>query len=440
MNDQPRSHPLGGRRAWAVYAAAVSVYVLAVFHRTSLGVAGLLAADRFDIAATQLSIFTMVQLFVYAAMQIPVGALLDRFGARRLLIVGVTTMTLAQFGFAFATSFNAGILARVLVGIGDAMVFIPLLRIVALWFPPVRIPMVTQLTGILGQIGALVAAAPLVAALHTWGWTPSYATAASVGVLLGVLLVLVVRDSPYPDHELDRIKVRALARSVRRAWGTPGTRLGLWSHFSAQFGATVFALLWGYPFLVAGQGLSPEMAGLLLMLMTMTTVVTGPLIGGFVTRYPFSRSTLILGIVASIAAVWAVVLLWPGRAPLWLLVVLVVVTAVGGPGSMVGFDLARTFNPPTRVGSATGIVNVGGFFASLSTVTLIGVILDVVAPGGPETYTVDSFRVAMSVQYLVWGIGVAQILRYRRMVRRDLRENNPEAYAALRAGHAQVPT
>ena len=440
MNDQPRSHPLGGRRAWAVYAAAVSVYVLAVFHRTSLGVAGLLAADRFDIAATQLSIFTMVQLFVYAAMQIPVGALLDRFGARRLLIAGVTTMTLAQFGFAFATSFNAGILARVLVGVGDAMVFIPLLRIVALWFPPVRIPMVTQLTGILGQIGALVAAAPLVAALHTWGWTPSYATAASVGILLGVLLVLVVRDSPYPDHELDRIKVRALARSVRRAWDTPGTRLGLWSHFSAQFGATVFALLWGYPFLVAGQGLSPELAGLLLMLMTMTTVVTGPLIGGFVTRYPFSRSTLILGIVASIAAVWAVVLLWPGRAPLWLLVVLVVVTAVGGPGSMVGFDLARTFNPPTRVGSATGIVNVGGFFASLSTVTLIGVILDVVAPGGPETYTVDSFRVAMSVQYLVWGIGVAQILRYRRKVRRDLRQNDPEAYAALRAGHAQVPS
>lgn len=440
MNDQPRSHPLGGRRAWAVYAAAVSVYVLAVFHRTSLGVAGLLAADRFDIAATQLSIFTMVQLFVYAAMQIPVGALLDRFGARRLLIAGVTTMTLAQFGFAFATSFNAGILARVLVGIGDAMVFIPLLRIVALWFPPVRIPMVTQLTGILGQIGALVAAAPLVAALHTWGWTPSYATAASVGIVLGVLLVLVVRDSPYPDHELDRIKVRALALSVRRAWDTPGTRLGLWSHFSAQFGATVFALLWGYPFLVAGQGLSPELAGLLLMLMTMTTVVTGPLIGGFVTRYPFSRSTLILGIVASIAAVWAVVLLWPGRAPLWLLVVLVVVTAVGGPGSMVGFDLARTFNPPTRVGSATGIVNVGGFFASLSTVTLIGVILDVVAPGGPETYTVDSFRVAMSVQYLVWGIGVAQILRYRRKVRRDLRENDPEAYAALRAGHAQVPS
>jgi sugar phosphate permease len=198
-------------------------------------------------------------------------------------------------------------------------------------------------------------------------------------------------------------------------------------------------LLWGYPFLVAGQGLSPSAAGNLLMLMTVTTVVSSPLIGSFVTKYPFSRSTLILGIVGAIMTVWAVVLLWPGRAPLPLLVVLVVVTAVGGPGSLVGFDLARTFNPPTRLGSATGIVNVGGFLASLSTVTLIGIILDRVAPGGPSTYDVDTFRVAMSAQYLVWGLGVVQILRYRRKARRGLRESDPEAYAALRAGESITP-
>ncbi len=96
------------------------------------------------------------------------------------------------------------------------------------------------------------------------------------------------------------------------------------------------------------------------------------------------------------------------------------VRAVGGPGSMVGFDLARTFNPPTRLGSATGIVNVGGFVASLGTVALIGIVLDQVAPGGPSTYTVDSFRVAMSVQYIVWVFGLVQILRFRRKARRRL--------------------
>jgi len=439
MAPAPASHPLGGRRAWLVYTAAVLVYILSVFHRSSLGVAGLLATERFDIAATQLSVFTMVQLLVYAAMQIPVGALLDRFGPRNLLLSGITILTLAQLGFAFADTFALGVVARVFVGMGDSMVFVPLLRLVSLWFPPLRIPMVSQLTGLLGQIGALTAASPLVYALHRWGWTPSYATAAGLGVLLAVLVLSVVRDSPHPDHELDQIKLRALARVVRAAWRTPGTRLGLWSHFSAQFGATVFALLWGYPFLVAGQGLSPNAAGNLLMLMTVTTVVSSPLIGSFVTKYPFSRSTLILGIVGAIMTVWAVVLLWPGRAPLPLLVLLVVVTAVGGPGSLVGFDLARTFNPPTRLGSATGIVNVGGFLASLSTVTLIGIILDRVAPGGPSTYDVDTFRVAMSAQYLVWGLGVVQILRYRRKARRGLRESDPEAYAALRAGESITP-
>ncbi|WP_270887225.1 MFS transporter [Pedococcus sp. 5OH_020] len=430
---------LGGRRAWTVYGACVSIYILAVFHRSSLGVAGLIATERFHIAAAQLSAFTMVQLLVYAAMQVPVGALLDRFGPRRLLLAGVSLMTLAQLGFAFADSFPAGIVARVVLGVGDSMVFVPLLRIVALWFPPIRIAMVSQVTGLLGQLGALVAATPLVYALHRWGWTPSYASAACVGVVLAVLVLVVVRDSPNPDHELDDIKVRALARAVRSAWRTPGTRLGLWSHFSAQFGANVFALLWGYPFLVAGQGLSPGTAGTLLMLMTVTTVVSSPMIGGFITKYPFSRSTLILGIVTAIMTVWAVVLLWPGRAPLPVLVVLVVVTAVGGPGSLVGFDVARTFNPPTRLGSATGIVNVGGFLASLSTVTLIGVVLDRVAPGGPATYDVHAFKLAMSMQYLVWGLGLAQILRYRRKVRRELKESDPAAYAALRAGEAINP-
>ena len=434
-----RQYPLGGRAAWTVYAAAVSIYILAVFHRSSLGVAGLLATQRFHIAATQLSVFTMVQLLVYAAMQIPVGALLDRFGPKRLLLSGVTFMTVAQLGFAFIDSFPAGVLARVFVGMGDAMVFIPLLRVVSLWFPPIRIPVVTQLTGLLGQVGALMAASPLVYALHRWGWTPSFASAAATGVVLGLLVLVVVRDSPNPDHELDQVKVRALARALRAAWRTPGTRLGLWSHFSAQFGSTVFALLWGYPFLVAGEGLSPSTAGTLLMLMTITTVVTSPLIGGFVTKYPFSRSTLILGIVCAIVTVWTVVLLWPGRAPLPMLVVLVTVTAIGGPGSLVGFDLARTFNPPTRLGSATGIVNVGGFLASLSTVTLIGFILDRLAPGGPSTYTVGTFKVAMSAQYLVWALGLVQILRYRRKARRGLRESDPDAYAALRAGQSIVP-
>src|SRR5262245_2476364 len=188
--------PPDGRRAWAIWAAAISVYVLAVFHRTSLGVAGLQAAERFGISSSQLSTFTIVQVAVYAAMQLPVGALLDRYGSKRLLTVGLSLLTVAQFAFAFIESYPLALVCRVLLGMGDAMVFISVLRIAALWFSPRRTPMVTQLTGLLGQLGALAAAGPLAAALDHFGWTPSYAVAASAGVLPGVAVVVVSMVCP----------------------------------------------------------------------------------------------------------------------------------------------------------------------------------------------------------------------------------------------------
>ncbi|GAB3053644.1 MFS transporter [Intrasporangium mesophilum] len=428
--------PLDGRRAWSIWAAAISVYVLAVFHRTSLGVAGLQAAERFGISSSQLATFTILQVAVYAAMQLPVGALLDRYGSKRLLTIGLSLLTVAQLAFAFIESYPLALVCRVLLGMGDAMVFISVLRIAALWFSPRRTPMVTQLTGLLGQLGALAAAGPLAAALDHFGWTPSYAVAASAGILTGVALVVVVRDSPSEDHHRDQLRLTAIARTLKAAWVVPGTRLGLWSHFTSQFAANMFTMLWGFPFLVAGEGVSPATASILLMTMTVTTVISSPLIGTLTMRYPFSRSTLVLWIVGAAVVAWSVVLLWPGRAPAWLLVMLVVAIAIGGPGSMIGFDLARTFNPPTRLGSASGIVNTGGFIATLTAVALVGIVLDRVAPGGPSTWDVDSFRAAMLVQYPVWALGLVQILRYRRKARRYALEADPQGYAAMQAGQS----
>ncbi len=432
-------HTIGRRRAWVIWLVGLSVYVLAVFHRTSLGVAGLLAADRFDISAAQLSTFTVAQLAVYAAMQIPVGVLIDRFGSKKLLLTGLLLMTGGQLWFAFAGSFEVGLAARILLGMGDAMVFTSLLRLVAVWFRVKQAPFITQLTGMVGQAGAIIAATPLAAALGTWGWTRSFGTAAGVGVVLSVFLALLVKDSPYRGEAVEKIKVRALARTLAEVWGNPGTRLGLWVHFSSQFGATVFTMLWGYPFLVSGEGLDPQLASLLLVVMTLTAMGAGPLVAAFTARVPYRRSQLVLGIVVAIMATWAVVLLWPGPAPLWLLVVLVVVTALGGPGSMVGFDLARTFNPSSQLGRATGVVNIGGFTASLVTIALIGVVLDRLAPGGPADYTLEHFRVAMSVQFVFWGIGVVQLVRYRRKSLAHLEEVGPAALEALRRGDTLLP-
>jgi MFS family permease len=431
-------HAIGGRRAWLIWTVALSVYVLAVFNRSSLGVAGLLAAERFDIAATQLAFFSVLQLVVYAGLQVPVGVLLDRFGSRAMLLVGLALLVIGQVGFAFSASFPAAVAARAVLGAGDAMIFVSVLRLVSAWFLVRQSALVTQLTGQIGQLGAIIAAAPLSLALHHLGWTRTFGLGSAVGILLMVAVALGVTDSPYPRKEPVLIKMRALAGVLRSVWGNPGTRLGMWSHFTPQFSATVFALLWGFPFLVSGQGLSTQTASTLLMVMTGWIVVSGLLLARVVRKLPYYRSWIVVAIVAAIAVTWAAVLLWPGQAPLWLLVTLVCVTGTGGPASMVGFDLARSFTPDERLGRATGMVNVGGFLASLLTIALIGLVLDLREPDGMAAYGLDDYKAAMSVQYVFWVVGVVQVLRYRRKGLRHLARVHPGAIESMRRGNPFV--
>ena len=427
-----RIEPRGGRRATVVWFTAVGVYFLAVFHRSSLGVAGVAASERFDISASQLSTFTVLQLLVYAGMQIPVGVLLDRYGPHRLLFTGAVLMTIAQLGFAFTGSFAGALVARVLVGMGDAMVFISVLRIIAAWFPSMRNPVLTQLTALLGQCGALVAAVPLARSLTTYGWTNTFAASAAVGVVLGLLVLLLVRDVPPGAPPVRHAKdVRTVGRDLKLAWVDPGTRLGLWSHFTAQFSANVVGLLWGYPFFLNSEHTGEATAGLLLSLLVLTMMVGGPFIGGFIARKPWHRSTLVLWIVFATALTWGLVLLWPGDAPVWLLAIMVVATGLGGPGSMIGFDVARTFAPASRLGSATGIVNVGGFFAALLMVLAIGLLLDVLTPGSSTDYSPRAYTLAMSVQYVGWVIGGVQVFRYRRRARSHLADSQPDAFEQM---------
>jgi MFS family permease len=408
------------RRAYAVWLVGLAAYTIAVFHRASLGVAAVQAQERFDTGASAVALFLVLQLAVYAALQIPVGVALDRYGSRVLLVTGAFTMAAGQLLLALAGDVPTAVAARVLVGTGDAMTFISVLRVISLWFPGRTVPLVTQLTGILGQLGQIAAAYPLVALLRDHSWGVTFAGAAAVTVVVAIVVAVALRDAPAGVVRAPAAGLAAVRRGLVATWREPGTRLGLYTHLVTQFSGTVFALLWGYPFLTLGQGLSPATAAGLLSLMVFVAMGVGPLFGRLVGGWPLRRSTLVLAITAVTATAWTTVLLWPGPAPLWLLVLLVLVLATNGPGSMIAFDYARTENPAERVGSATGVVNVGGFVASLLTILGVGAVLDLLTPGGSTAYSLDAFRAAFAVQYLFWVVGAVGVVRHRRQVRARL--------------------
>ncbi|MFJ5230295.1 nitrate/nitrite transporter [Kitasatospora sp. NPDC088391] len=410
-------HPPGGRAAWFAWSVGVTVYALAVVHRTSLGVAGLDAAARFGIGASALSTFSILQVLVYAGMQIPVGLLVDRIGPRRVLLLGVALMSAGQLAFAFSTAFGPALASRAVIGCGDAMTFISVLRVAARWFPAARNPFVAQLTGLVGTGGNLVTTVVLAQALHTAGWSTTFGVIALTGAVVFAAVFALLKEAPpgpaAPARPAaDRLPV---GRQIRAAWSEPGTRLGLWVHFTTAFPASAFGLLWGLPYLVEGQGMSRAGASGLLSLLVLSGMAFGLLFGRLVSRSAGSRLPITFTVLAATALCWTAALAWPGgRPPLWLLVVLVLVMGSNGPASLIGLDYARAHNPVERLGTATGIANMGGFLAAMVTLLGIGVLLDALAAPGADGYRTSDYRLAFCFQLLPLLLGTTMILRLRR--------------------------
>lgn len=408
--------PPGGPRAMVVWSVGVAVYFVAVIFRTSLGVAGLDAADRFHVNASALSTFSILQLLVYAGMQIPVGLMVDRLGTKKVLTMGVLLFTAGQLGFAFSSSYGAALASRALLGCGDALTFISVLRLGTRWFPARRGPLVAQLAGLVGMAGNLVSTLVIARLLHGLGWTAAFAGSSLAGVVVLVLMTLFLKDHPegFAPEPLPHQGAAFVRRQIAASWHEPGTRLGMWVHFTTQFPAMVFLLLWGLPFLVESQGLSRGTAGDLLTLIVLSNMAVGLVYGQVVARHHAARLPLALGTVTAVAVMWAVTLAWPGdRAPMWLLITLCVVLGACGPASMIGFDFSRPANPPERQGTGSGITNMGGFVASMTTLFAIGVLLDA---------TGDNYRIAFCAVFVLQALGVSQILRLRGRVARRERE------------------
>jgi MFS family permease len=400
---------------------ATTVYLLAYFNRSSLGVAGLTAERRFGIGPGALSVFVLLQVGVYAVMQVPTGVLVDRYGPRRLLVAAATILATAQLVFALAGSFPLAVLARALLGCGDALTFVSVLRYAATHFDPRRYPLAVALTAVIGTLGNVLATAPLTALLQGLGWTGSFLVAACASAAAG-LAVLVLVDDPTPAPAAVRraeltAGLRRIAARVREAWAVPGTRVGFWLHFTCMAIATPFAVLWGHPYLVEGAGFSPSAASRVLMIGVIVVGIAAPLIGVVTGRWPVARVPLSMAVAgATVIGLVVLVAAFGDHPPKALVAVIFVITLVGGPASMTAFAVARDYNPARTLGTASGVVNVGGFVATVVGSVAFGVLLDVHGHSGP-----GSMRAALPAFVAVQAFGGWRLVVWYRRTRAEVR-------------------
>lgn len=399
------------RRALMVWFAGVIAYILAITGRTSMGVAGVEAMDHFQIDASRLAVFTSVQVGVYACAQIPMGMLIDRFGARRMLVVGALMMGIGQVLLGVTSSFPVAIVARVIVGTADATAFLSVMRILPAWIPIRKTPVFTQLTGGLGYVGQFMSAVPFSMLLHSQGWATAFISLGAGSVLVALFTWVVVADSPDPipaatsgSPAQPRSGIGATLSFVVRQ---PACWLGFFIHFTLM-SQVVFTLLWGVPLMTLGMGLTESQASAILVVNMVVSVLVGPLMGVVSARAGRRRPEVVMVATLIVAASWVVFFMSPDPRSFAAVAVINVIVPALAPAANYGFDTVREEVDRRFTATATGLSNMGGFLAAMVAAQAAGFVLDAVSDGGD--YTWADFRVAWCALGVVWVFGFVGLL------------------------------
>jgi MFS family permease len=370
-----------------VWGVAVGGYFLAMLHRNGLGVAALEAQSRFDVGPALLSLLPMLQLLVYVVLQVPAGLLADRLGPRYTLVMGMAAMTVGACLFALAPGIEVAVAGRFLIGLGDALVFLNVIRLAALWFPRARYALVSGLTGVVGGTGQVASAAPLAWALDGFGWVAAFLATTVLTALMALLMLVVVRDRPAGaagrSTVADPISVWA---ALKEALRSRGPQIGMAHHAAVMAPFTMMMVLWGYPFLVGGLGLSEDTAALTLTALAAGGLWMAPLAGVVIGRSPGVRRWLGLTLSTTLSLGWLLMVAWPGGVPVAVGLTVLAASAIGQTlAPTVSFDFARDGIPASRTGVASGLVNMSGFTTAVVCTVAAGALLQTL-PEGPEAY------------------------------------------------------
>ena len=406
-------------RAWLVWAVGVSAYLMAFFHRVTLNVAAGDTAERLGVATGALGLFAFLQLGAYLAMQLPAGFAADRIGPRRTLALGVLAIVVGETLFALAHSLPVAVVGRALVGVGDAVTFVNVLRLVQNWFPERRQALLAALTGMAGGIGQLVATIPLERSLSDFGWTVTFVITIGAAMVVGILVLVVVRDrppgvpAPQPD---DHAPARA---TLAAAWRRPTTRRAFYAHVGTLGPFAVVGTIWGVPYLEHAQNVDKSTAASMMVATALTFTVCLPFVG-MVGRCGPKARVAVLAVPGALQATALVALLaWPGTvAPRPLVVGVLALVGLSAAASISCFDVARRSTPRAEVGTTVALVNCGGFTGAAIGGGLIGLLL----AGDP---TAGRFEVAVLGVLLVMtlvGLGAGSLRLLGELTRQGQRE------------------
>lgn len=406
-SDDP--HGIGGARAWIAWVLASLFFFYAFLLRVAPSVMVEELMRDFAVGAAILGNLSAAYFYAYAAPQIPIGLMLDRFGPRRLMTGGAGLAGIGCLVFAIGETVPVVYLGRLMVGAGAAFSWVGALTVAVHWFQPHRFAALAGGTQAFGMAGAVFGQAPLAYVVGTQGWRAASMLLGVAGLTLGTAIWLVARDRRRPSQGGTGLaQGLKIAMTNRQTW--------LCALFAMAMVAPIvsFAGLWAVPYLTQTFGMSRAEASTITSMAFIGWGIGAPVLGTLSDRLGRRRVPMAIGAGISAAALAAVPL--AGGAPL-ALGSLMALSGFFGSSMVIGVAMARESNPAQVSGTVLGFVNTfvvgsGGLFQPL-----IGYLLDRQWDGrmhaGARIYTEQAFHGALAVLPLILAIGCIAALLTR---------------------------
>src|SRR5580658_5389923 len=391
--------------SWSVWGIGALFYLAVFFLRAAPAVMTAELMRDFGIGAASLGDLSAFYFYFYVAMQIPIGALTNSWGPRKLLVCGAVSAALGQCLFGVTSSFALACVGRAIIGGSTAVGWLVVLRLAAHWFPNRRFGMVSGLGLFFGNLGALFAQVPLRIAVEHFGWRATAVGSAGLILAIGIVAWIVVRDDPsqrglqsYAPRSL-QVQEKTTLKSILQSVGTVFSFRNTWLLMLAQGGMVgpimTFTGLWGAPFLKARFGLDPRAAATICSIMIVCWAVASPVFGAISDKIGKRKPAYLAG--SAICALGWMTLIYANGLPLAAFTVIAALTSFATGCVIIAFAYGRESVPAQHMGAVTATTNIGNMLGNVLLQPGIGLLLDRNWSGaithGARVYSTSAYQI-----------------------------------------------
>lgn len=407
MTDGTTTHQ-GSARAWIIWSLSALAFGYAFFQRVSPSAMYSELMRDFQATGAVLGYLSALYFYPYVVLQVPLGALLDHLGARRLITFSLIFAAIGSILLALAPTLTIAYLGRFLIGAGSAAGFIGSLALAGRWFPSHQFAMLAGFCMFFAMMCGMAGQAPLAGLVQQVGWRPTMIGAGGFALLLGIAVWLIVRDSPpttSPKKQATPGSLSTFGRSLSAAllnhevWRIALTA----SAFSGPMLA--FGALWGVPYMMVAYGLTKPEAAFYSSMLLFGWAFGAPILGWATDRIGYRKAPMV--ICMAVLCLFTGLLVFLPVLPLPLLVMIIAAMGFAGGGIANCYALAREVTQPAIHGAANGIVNGMTVASGAVLQPLIGWLLDRAWTGGLQDgvrqYTIENFHAAF-VSLFLWTL------------------------------------